>query len=69
MSTLTGTVILPHRKQSLLSRIWAAYEMGRTRARLRELPDYMLADIGVTRQEAEKEGSRAAWDVPEWWRI
>ncbi len=68
MSALAGTTIVRHRRPSFLSRLWASYELGRTRARLRELPDYLLADIGISRSEAEREGNRASWDVPDWWR-
>jgi uncharacterized protein YjiS (DUF1127 family) len=68
MATLVRSAISAHRTGSLASRVWAAYEFGRTRARLRELPEHMLADIGVTRSEAEMEAARPFWDVPKWWR-
>ena len=68
MATVVRPAFAPRRPASLLARFWAAYELGRTRARLRELPDHILADIGVTRREAEREASRSSWDVPGWWR-
>jgi uncharacterized protein YjiS (DUF1127 family) len=68
MATLVGPALAPHRNRSLGARLWAAYDLGRTRARLRELPDHMLEDIGVTRSEAEKESHGRSWDVPAWWR-
>ena len=68
MSSMVAPVFAAPRRRSLLARLWAGYELGRTRARLRELPEYMLADIGVTAQEARTEASRPSWDRPEWWR-
>lgn len=68
MATLVAPAFSPHRIGNLGTRIWAAYELGRSRARLRELPDHMLADIGVTRGEAERESRGRSWDVPSWWR-
>jgi uncharacterized protein YjiS (DUF1127 family) len=55
MAALVRPAFAPKRPGSLGARIWAAYELGRTRARLRDLPDHMLADIGVTRHQAEEE--------------
>jgi uncharacterized protein YjiS (DUF1127 family) len=68
MTTLASATRIPRQRGSLASRIWATYELGRSRAQLRELPDYMLADIGVTRGEAQKESTRPFWDLPDWWR-
>ena len=67
MATLVRPAFAPMRNGSIFARMWAAYELGRTRSRLRELPDHMLADIGVTRGEAEREAGRQSWDVPGWW--
>jgi uncharacterized protein YjiS (DUF1127 family) len=39
-----------------------------SRQALRRLDDHLLRDIGLTRHEAEKEASRAPWDVPSHWR-
>ena len=69
MATLAArSAIASGRRTSLFGRIWASYELGRSRARLRELPDHLLADIGVSRAAAEREGARSSWDVPGWWR-
>lgn len=42
--------------------------LHRQRAALRRLDADALADIGVTRAEADAEASRVAWDVPSHWR-
>jgi uncharacterized protein YjiS (DUF1127 family) len=36
----------------------------RERLQLLELSDYMLSDIGITREEAGREAARPFWDVP-----
>ena len=36
---------------------------ARERRTLAELPDYLLADIGITRAEAEAEARRPFWSV------
>lgn len=69
MSTMIPTAPLaPRDWRSTASRIWRTYEAGRSRAQLRELPDYLLADIGVSRSEAATESSRRFRDLPDWWR-
>ncbi|WP_101068794.1 DUF1127 domain-containing protein [Roseovarius salinarum] len=40
----------------------------RQRQALRRLEDAALADLGLTRDEAEREARRAPWDVPDSWR-
>ena len=40
----------------------------RERAQLADLDDAMLADIGLTREEALAEARRPLWDVPRHWR-
>lgn len=42
--------------------------LRRQRLRLGELDERMLADLGLTREEAEREAARAVWDVPRHWR-
>lgn len=41
--------------------------LARQRKALAQLNDAMLADIGVTRAEAQTEANRASWDVPSHW--
>lgn len=44
---------------------WAA--LRRQRARLADLPDHLLDDIGVSREEALREASGRAWTAPAHW--
>jgi len=46
----------------------AAGEVARQRARLLELDDHLLDDIGITRSEALRESMRPIWDAPDHWR-
>lgn len=39
----------------------------RQRRALAQLDDARLADIGLTREEADSEANRAIWDVPVHW--
>jgi uncharacterized protein YjiS (DUF1127 family) len=41
---------------------------ARERRGLARLDDHLLRDIGVTRQEADREATRPVWDVPDHWR-
>ena len=52
----------------LLARLSAALAVRRQRAALATLPEAMLADIGLTRDEALSEAQRPLWDVPASWR-
>ncbi len=45
-----------------------AAQTRRQRAALTRLSDEQLADIGITRYQAEVEASKPVWDVPETWR-
>ncbi|OWJ77561.1 DUF1127 domain-containing protein [Haematobacter missouriensis] len=45
-----------------------AQSLRRQRLHLSALDDRLLADIGLTRHEAEGEVKRPAWDVPRHWR-
>lgn len=40
----------------------------RQRQKLRDLPDHLLDDIGLTRREALEEAAKPVWDVPGFWR-
>ncbi|WP_050927595.1 DUF1127 domain-containing protein [Aestuariivita boseongensis] len=43
-------------------------DLWRTRRQLKSLDDRALADIGLTRREADAEAARPVWDVPATWR-
>jgi uncharacterized protein YjiS (DUF1127 family) len=52
----------------LLRRIATAQALRRQRSRLADLDPHMLADIGLTEDEARHESRRTVWDVPRHWR-
>ena len=56
------------RPSRLFALIAGRIALSRSRRGLRRLDDHLLRDIGLTRQEAEVEASRAAWDAPSHWR-
>lgn len=56
------------RQKGLLARIRAAFALRRQRNRLRALDDRLLDDIGLPRDDAEREATRPIWDVPARWR-
>jgi uncharacterized protein YjiS (DUF1127 family) len=41
--------------------------LHRSRQRLAVLDDHLLADIGVSRDEAMAEATRSAWNAPDHW--
>lgn len=41
--------------------------IARQRRELASMDDHMLRDIGLSRDEAEREASRSLWDVPGTW--
>ena len=45
-----------------------APSVAASRARLADMDDAMLADIGLTRGQAQIEAARPIWDVPATWR-
>ncbi len=53
---------------TLLARLGSAVAIARQRRALRDLDDAILRDIGLTRDEALREATRAFWDAPRHWR-
>ena len=51
-----------------LSRLIDVLALRRSRQSLAALDDHMLRDIGLTREQAQAEADRAAWDVAPTWR-
>lgn len=50
---------------ALVRAIHQAWQAATTRHLLAEMDDRMLADIGVSRAEAQLEANRAPWDIAE----
>jgi uncharacterized protein YjiS (DUF1127 family) len=48
----------------LLQRVALWMEVRRERRQLLAMSDYMLHDIGISRADAEGEGGRPFWDLP-----
>ncbi len=56
-----------HRRPGLADLLKDMLALYRQRKSLSELDDHMLEDIGITREQARRESSRPAWDVPTHW--
>ncbi len=48
---------------AFLARMATAYAVYRERQELRDLDARMLADIGLTRHDVERESARNLWDI------
>ncbi len=49
---------------SLFTRVGAMFGIHRERRALASLEPHMLRDIGVSQDDARREASRPAWDMP-----
>lgn len=58
----------PDDRLSLLDRVKRAGATYRQRQALRRLDDNALADIGLSRSDAQREANRPLWDAPETWQ-
>ncbi len=64
MATYTSTLASHHtakRRKPSLFNVIGIYSQRRTLARL---DDHQLHDIGITREEAQRESARSFWDLP-----
>lgn len=52
----------------ILDRIFLMTALARQRRHLRDLPDHLLKDIGLTREAARAEAERRFWDAPTHWK-
>ena len=52
----------------VLKALATARALRRQRIDLAALDDQMLADIGITREQAQREARRPLWDAPSYWR-
>ncbi|RID93265.1 DUF1127 domain-containing protein [Gemmobacter lutimaris] len=59
---------VPAARRPLLRRLFALAQLAHQRRALARLDNHLLRDIGLTRDMAEEEAQRAAWDVPAHWR-
>ncbi len=73
MMTRTRPDILSNRRRQakrrapFLSGLLTLLSIHRERKALSELDDHLLNDIGLTRNDAERETKRPVWDAPERW--
>ena len=51
----------------LFRRIGQRHALRRERRRLAALDDHLLRDIGLDREQAEREARRSDWDAPRHW--
>ncbi|MGB0661149.1 MAG: DUF1127 domain-containing protein [Mangrovicoccus sp.] len=47
--------------------VWDLWGLIRQRRALAELDAHLLADLGLTETEAQREAARPVWDVPSHW--
>ncbi len=59
--------VLSRRRPSVLARLINAIGLHRQRARLAQLDDAALRDIGLSRAQALREAGRPFWDAPDHW--
>ena len=69
--TLAQTLAQPVRapRRSFWQDVRQARHLVRQRRALGALDAHMLADIGLSREEARREAARPFWDAPRHWRI
>lgn len=60
----------PAAKRSFSPLTWLAsvFQTRRERVALSHLDQHMLNDLGLTRDQAQREVDRPIWDVPSHWR-
>jgi uncharacterized protein YjiS (DUF1127 family) len=64
-SSAPCTTLPARRPRGFLPRLRLALGVAAQRHRLSRLDDALLADIGLTRAQAEAEARRGLWDLPE----
>ena len=57
-----------HFLTGLLHRLHLGRMLRLQRNRLRDLDDHLLADIGLTREQATREAERRDWPAPDHWK-
>ena len=66
-STVSCHTPLRPRRASLVSLLVQTLAVKRQRRELLEMSDHQLADLGLSRTQAEAEGRRSLWDAPQHW--
>jgi uncharacterized protein YjiS (DUF1127 family) len=61
-----STHFAPARSATSLRQLYSVWQSRRA---LAALDDAALADIGISRVEAQNEAARPFWDAPQTWRI
>lgn len=67
MPARTAALLRLPRLPRLLPWVVRALALRRQRAHLLRLDDHLLRDIGLTRDDAVREGTRPLWDAPAPW--
>ncbi len=57
-----------NRGRQPFARFFAALQTRRERVRLAALDDHLLADIGLSREDADAEAALPLWEVPRHWQ-
>jgi uncharacterized protein YjiS (DUF1127 family) len=62
-NTLSNIYVRPRNRTGFFGRLSNAFEIHRQRRYLAEMSDRLLEDIGVSREQANKEAKRPFWDA------
>lgn len=54
-------------RQGIVKTVFKLINLSKQRRDLANLSDDALRDIGITREQAEKEAQRSTWDAPHHW--
>ncbi|MGL4309267.1 MAG: DUF1127 domain-containing protein [Paracoccaceae bacterium] len=59
----------PHGPVGVMKYLFRLIAIRSHRRRLKDMPDELLNDIGLTRDQARAEAARPVWDVPASWKM
>ncbi|KMK67840.1 DUF1127 domain-containing protein [Puniceibacterium sp. IMCC21224] len=59
---------VPHTRTSLFDILLSLDALRRQRRQLAALDNHALADLGLTRSQAQTEAARPVWDAPAIWK-
>lgn len=66
VSHLASSVFAPRRSAS--TSLGKMVSLARQRQQLKDLDAHLLADLGISADDARREAARSFWDVPAYWR-